>query len=409
MSRCRSHRLTVATIAAGLGGLALTLAACQAGPTDNGCLVTRQIVLGGTTPLPLAPEVRVDRVGAGLAVIGSDGSAVRWTAIAAAGAVAAEQAFALPPETVRASYAMAGAETPGDRVIVGVLVPAANGSDAELRFVAAPADGSPAPGPGDPVATFSGGAGDPPLVAMGTSASGMYAGAAWIDPQSGLPTYVMLDGQGQVVGGQPRALEDEPASAYTCLGFAPGKQELTVSYQRIADPGLPPAWLIDDITTDGFVSTLRLGVTEMNGPMSCARAALYDPTASGALQYAIAWQDASGSWLSVYYGPALEMRVMSFPFASSTDFGGPDTQPPIVGLAAFGNDFGVLFARPHSVELWRLDRMGNRRPGTLLLPSLEGDVQNVSAVTSPGLLSASYADLTGDGTGRRLVVDAACY
>src|SRR5436190_2242082 len=357
MPRRRSHRLTVATTTAGLGGLALTLAACQAGPTDNGCLVTRQIVLGGTTPLPLAPEVRVDRVGAGLVVLGSDGSAVRWTAIDAAGTVAAEQAYALPPETIRASYAMAGVDAPGDRVIVGVLVPAANGSDAELRFVAALADGSPAPGPGDPVATFSGGAGDPPLIAMGTSASGMYAGAAWIDSQSGLPTYVMVDGQGQVVGGEPVALEDQLASSYTCLGFAPGKQELTVSYLRgTDDPMFGPSWLIDDIAADGTVSTLRLNVASANGVMSCARAALYNPPVAGASpEYAIAWQDTSGSWLSLYLGPELGMMVNSYPFASSTDFGGPDTQPPIAGLAAFGNDFGVLFARPHSVELWRLD------------------------------------------------------
>src|SRR5436190_605390 len=276
MPRRRSHRLTVATTTAGLGGLALTLAACQAGPTDNGCLVTRQIVLGGTTPLPLAPEVRVDRV---------------------------------------------------------------------------------APGPGDPVATFSGGAGDPPLIAMGTSASGMYAGAAWIDSQSGLPTYVMVDGQGQVVGGEPVALEDQLASSYTCLGFAPGKQELTVSYLRgTDDPMFGPSWLIDDIAADGTVSTLRLNVASANGVMSCARAALYNPPVAGASpEYAIAWQDTSGSWLSLYLGPELGMMVNSYPFASSTDFGGPDTQPPIAGLAAFGNDFGVLFARPHSVELWRLD------------------------------------------------------
>jgi len=408
MPRRRSHGLTVAATAAALGAV-LTLAACQAGPTDNGCQVQRQLILAGTTPLPLAPEVRLDRVGSELAVLGSDGSAVRWTVIGST--VQPEQAYALPPETIHASYAMAGAASPGDRVIAGVLVPAANGTDAELRFVAVPADGSPAPAAGDPIVTFPDGVATPPVVAMGTSATGMYAGAAWLDPQSGLPTYVMIDGQGQVVGGEPRVIDDEPAPGYTCLGFAPGKQELTVSYLRApADSSAGLTWLIADITTDGGVTVLKLNVAQLNGTMSCARAALYDPMVSGGSpEYAIAWQDTSGSWLSIYYGPQLGMMVRSFPFASATDFGGPDTQPPIVGLAAFGNDFGVMFGRSHSVELWRLDRSGNRRPGTLLLPSLQGDVENVSGVTGPGVLSSSYADLTGGGTGRRLVVDAVCY
>jgi hypothetical protein len=100
--------------------------------------------------------------------------------------------------------------------------------------------------------------------------------------------------------------------------------------------------------------------------------------------------------------------VKSFPFSSSTDFGGPDLQPPIVGLAAFGNDFGVLFARSHAVEVWRVTGSGNRREGALPLPSLQGDSIGIAATSSPGLLTSTYADLTGD-TGHRLIVDAVCY
>jgi hypothetical protein len=52
--------------------------------------------------------------------------------------------------------------------------------------------------------------------------------------------------------------------------------------------------------------------------MSCAKTVLYDD--SGSPEYAIVWQDRSGSWLSVYYPP--ERRVDSYGFASSTIFGG---------------------------------------------------------------------------------------
>ena len=143
--------------------------------------------------------------------------------------------------------------------------------------------------------------------------------------------------------------------------------------------------------------------------MSCAHSVLYDPMVGSAPpEYAMVWQDTSGSWLSVYYGPETGM-VKSFPFASSADFGGPDLQPPLAGIATFGSEFGVLFARPHSLELWRVDRAGNRRSGSLPLPSVQGDFSGVSSASSPGLLTSTYADFTGASMGRRLIVDAVCY
>jgi hypothetical protein len=142
--------------------------------------------------------------------------------------------------------------------------------------------------------------------------------------------------------------------------------------------------------------------------MGCAQTVLYDPMTGASPEYAIVWQDPSGSWLSVYYGPQT-MQVKSFPFASSTDFGGADLQPPLQGLAAFTSDFGVLFQAVHSVEMWRVDRAGNRRSGSLVFPSLEGNVSGVSSVSAPGLLRATYADTSSNGMGRRLVVDAVCY
>jgi hypothetical protein len=345
-------------------------------------------------------------------LVGSDTSSVRWIAIDASGAAGAEQVLALPADTLQAYYALAGAVSPGDTVVVGALV--ANGTDAELRFIAAPIDGSAAPAPGTPVVTFPGGADPsnaPPMVAMGTSASAMYAGAAWIDPETGLPTYAFIDGQGQVVG-SPAIIEDTQASGYDCLGFSSGKQELTISYQKgPIDPRLAPTWLIADAAIGGGVSTLTLDVVPLGGTrtMGCARSVLYQPATAGAApEYAMVWQDPSGSWLSIYYGPQTG-QVKSFPFASSTDFGGPDLQPPLVGLAAFGNDFGILAVRAHSVELWRVDRAGNRRSGSLVFPSLEGEVGGASSVSVPNLMRSTYADTTGAGMGRRLVVDAVCY
>jgi len=418
MPRRRSDGLTPITAAVGAAAIVVVAAAgCQAGSGDIGCQISRQIVLPATTPLPLLPQVRIDSLGGSLVIFGADTDAVRWTTIDAAGTVGAEQAVALPAGTLHAYYALAGAASPGDTIIVGALVTAANGTDAELRFIAAPLDDGSAAGPAStPVVTFPG-AGDPqnppmnpPMVAMGTSASAMYAGAAWMDPAAGFPSYAFIDGQAAVVGG-PAIIENEPASSFSCLGFGPGKQELTISYQKgPVDPLSGPTWLIADIAVGGATSTLKLMVTQLNGTMSCAKTVMYDPMTPGPgapPEYSIVWQDTSGTWLSVYYGQVT--GVKSYPFASSTDFGGADLQPTVVGAAAFGSDFGVLFQKSHSIELWRIDRAGTRRSGALVYPSLEGDISGASAVASSNLLSSTYGDRTGPGAGRRLVVDAVCY
>jgi hypothetical protein len=138
--------------------------------------------------------------------------------------------------------------------------------------------------------------------------------------------------------------------------------------------------------------------------------------------YAFAWQDASGSWLTVHVARSNDgmtpNRFNNYPFASATDFGGPDLQPPIVGLSAFPAgasqstkvDFGVVFQRTRSVEVWRLGSDGVRRPGALLLPSQEGTMGDASSVTVGERLVVTYADYAPAAqTGRRLLVDASCY
>ena len=215
-----------------------------------------------------------------------------------------------------------------------------------------------------------------------------------------------MDGQAQLVG-DPAAIEAPSDLGYRCLGFGPGKAELTIGYQRNPAVQLTgPTWMTADVAVGGGINTFSLYVAQLGGDMGCARTALYNN--GGLPEYAIVWQDVSGSWLSVYYGEQSGI-VKSFPFSSATDFGGADLQPPIRGVATFANDFGVLFARRHAVEVWRIGPLGNRRSGFLVLPSLAGDIRAVVSVSSPRLLTSSYTDFTGTETGRRLVIDAVCY
>ena len=116
-----------------------------------------------------------------------------------------------------------------------------------------------------------------------------------------------------------------------------------------------------------------------------ARAPVY---ADGDAGYGIVWQDTEGAWLSASTtGPRHRLdAVLRSP--SATDFGGADLQPPIVGLAPFGTDFGVLLARPPRAELWRIDQVGNRRAGAPHVPVARGrprDRLGAAAVTGEGL------------------------
>src|ERR1043165_7909201 len=133
MPRRRSHGLTFTAAAAGAAPFIIIVASvfavagCQAGPEDNGCSVTRQLVIPGTTPLALLTDVHIDRAGDGLVLFGNDGESLRWILVDSGGTIGEERAYPLPPDTIRVFAALAGADAPRDRVIIGLVLPAENG------------------------------------------------------------------------------------------------------------------------------------------------------------------------------------------------------------------------------------------------------------------------------------------
>jgi hypothetical protein len=416
MPRRRRHDVVVF----GLAALALGSTACQADAGDAGCQLTRQVTLAGT-PLTLLPDARLDQVGDGYFLLGSDGNNVRWAAVSADGTLSGEEAQPLPPGVTSAYYAVAGARTPGDTVLVGYL-----GTDATaptgggLAVIAFPADGSPPAAPASTIVTFPGGVPAASSVAMISSRAGMNAGLAWVGSPSGqvvdsASLQVMLatvDATG--AKSIPVAVSPSSGPPFSCLAFSAGKDDLTVLYyaQTTTIPGA--GWVIAEANEGGSVdSTTVLGL-----PMGTGCAAVVSPTATG---YGISWQDTEGDWLAEYTPQnAPNALSPSYPFASAAGFGGSNLQPPIVGLAPFGTDFGVLLARPLDVELWRIDGdTGDRRAGALIFPSIAGNFGSVSALApSPfmagGPLVATYADYTSPvgaspPTGGRLFLNAACY
>ena len=118
--------------------------------------------------------------------------------------------------------ALGGASAPGDRIIVGLLTPAATGGDTELRFIAAPDRrdaGAACRGPA--ILTFPSGV--VPVVAMGTTKSALVGGLGWLDPATGFPMYALVDGQGGIVDQAMNPVDTDPAAGYGCLGFTDGR------------------------------------------------------------------------------------------------------------------------------------------------------------------------------------------
>jgi hypothetical protein len=399
--------------------LAAAAAGCQTNTGDAGCRINRQLVLPPTeltllrraSLLPLDSEHYV--------LIGHDDTAVRWATIDWMGNLGAEQAFPIPAGHRAPRYALGNAGTPGDTVLIGLVTDAVAGGDAELRIANVPVGGPTTVAPGPALVVFAGAAGSFPQIALTAGRLGMNAGLAWVNETEGVVNYIPVDGTGALVG---TPIEIDRASAFKCLTFSAGNDNATASYQRFGDDAAkPPLWMMAELNVDGTFMNWSLPLSQPNVAMHCA---VMTPWQTDVLTgYALAWQDASGSWLSVHVARnerenTTPNRVTNYPFASATDFGGPDLQPPIVGLAAFPAgatestkaDFGVVFQRTRSVEVWRLDSDGVRRPGALLLPSLEGTMGDASSVAVGGRLVVTYADYTpATQTGRRLLVDASCY
>ena len=410
MPRRRRHGVVSG---AALAALAAGLGACQADAGNANCQVASPVSLAGT-PLTLLANARLDQVGAGYFLLGTDPAptgtepvSVRWAAIDDNGNLTGEQAFALPQGVTQAYFAMAGATAPGDTVIIGYFATDAMTGNGELAVIAVPADGTSPAAPAAPLVIFPGGIPPAASVAMSSSRLGNAAGLAWIDGAAGHVMLATINAAGALIA-QPSDTSSQAAPAFSCLGFTPGNNALTVTYYAQTTSEQQPGWVIAEANEAGAVTlttSLALG-------MEMGTCAVVTPTAAG---YALVWQDSGGGWLAEYDTGA--SSVPSYPFASASSFGGPALQPPMVGLAPFGTDFGVLFARSYGGELWRVDSGGNRRPGALELPSAFGNIGGISALpvaqASGQSLLATYADYSSPaGTttaGSRWFVNAVCY
>ncbi len=339
MPRRRRHDV-VALLA-----LVVAVAACQADTGDAGCQLTNQATLPGT-PLTLLQSARLDQIGGGYFLLGTDGSNVRWGKVSTAygGMLTGEQAYALPPDATVVYYAMAGVTAPADTVLIGYLGTDSAGNGA-LKVIPVPADGSPPTSAATTVQTFPGGVPAASSLAMISSRAGMNAGLAWIDDAAHQVMFTGVTGTGMPTGA-PVSTRSGAGAPFSCLRFAPGKDDITVVYAATTTdvPGAYPGWVIAEANEGGSVDSST--VAAYSSTSSTDGCVQVTPTGTG---YALAWQNTEGDWLSTYVtgmtpsAPAL--------FASASSFGGAYLQPPMVGLAPVGTsaDYWVLVTQPRDV------------------------------------------------------------
>ena len=310
MPRRRSHGLTVRSC--GGRGAARHSRASSRSPaasppaTTTAASVTRQLVLPGTTPLALLTDVHIDRAGDGLVLLGNDGASVRWIGVDGAAprhradlpAAARHDCVPTPRSPVRTRPATASSSA--------CSCSAANGTDAELHLVAAPTDGSDAAAARDRhrhlrgVVTHS-----PPVDRDGNRRP---AACSRAPPGSTGTAACRHTRSSTGKASWSASRQSSTASAASRLRLPrlrPGKEELTINYQRASmDARLGPNWLIADVDGRGRRRHLKLNVALPRGNDELRPLGPVRPDAGGGSPgYAMVWQDASGSWLSVYYGP----------------------------------------------------------------------------------------------------------
>jgi hypothetical protein len=376
---------------AGLASASLAAASCTTDSPPPGCQIVEATAEDGT-PLTLLPDARLDRIGGGFVLSGFDGQAVRWAPVDGGGRVGIEQSATVPgPIDAGPWFAVAGAGSAGDAVVIAYGVAAGGGQDLDVMTQAVPADGAPpaaAPGRLLTIPGFAGGA----AIALGSSRLGMRAALAWVTPGSAVVQVQLIGGDGRPYGqpvSQPLA-DDDTVPAVSCLSFGPGRDELTVSYlTQVAagdpSPKLTVVELRESASFDGAVR-LELGTSGPTCPLSA-------PT--DAHGYVVAWQNEIGGWLGVFDAMANKSSL----FAGAVAFGGPALQPPLVGLGPAGADYALILAQPGAAEAWRLDADGQRTEAPLIFPSLERRLGQISAVPAPGSLYATYADYQTAGGG----------
>jgi hypothetical protein len=394
-----------------------------------GC--TAEVVI----PLPSSPltdmkDVRMHRAGDDFVLVGVEGDTVRWNRVSEVGVPAAggETTLTLPARAVGPWLAFTGKAAPGDQlaVVIGVKRPpkaAGQAEYVELQVITQDAGGAAAPAktllelPPVPGAEMS------LRVSMGTARSGRRAGLAWgFEGQRVAPRFLVLKPDGEI-NGTPLDLTGA-GTRWDCLTVVPSRTGLGVSTvgRAATQPG-PVSWHLIELNDDSSGtggspashSVMFSDVTEMDCPVV---APILPGTKTPKGGYAIAWQNADGTYFAEYLEKEIPdggtMGTVNKDIVKgAVRFGGPTKQPKVACIAPVGKDFAITFEATTGPQVNRFDVFGNPVGSTLHLP-VDGTPGPVSAWPGRDAFFETYLDLPRLGAGappsarRRLFLKSTC-
>lgn len=397
------HRLSL--LLAGLTASTVAVGCKSDDPPPSTCSFVSTRLDG--SPLTLLSDARLDRVGAGFVLLGSDAANVRWATLGLDGHLGAEHAVAVPAHTDGPWFAMAGtAATPGDHLIVAYAAAGASGGGtADLMTFSVAADGtSPSiPASSGPIPDR---AANPLLTVSAVSGrGGAQAGLVWAVQGTTAITARLLGPDGAPLGADLNL--GMPASL-SCIRFSPGQQDLTVLYVDVS--GATPKAVGREISATGTAGssfTMPL-IGDNTVEISCASLALL-PTGTG---YSVAWKSTS---LGDYFGTFDQGTGLfsTYLLQSDVQVSSGAGAAPIAGLGAVGKDFTLVVAPSTGGQLWETDFMGRRLGAPLLFPTTAENVGAIATQPLPSTIYATYADysstdVTDQTAGGRVFLALTC-
>jgi hypothetical protein len=385
-SSLRVARLAALVAAGGCGG---------GGSMATTCVLEQHRIDG--SDLTRLPDARLDVVGDGFVLIGTDGATVRWANLSHEGVLGPQHQYELSdPHLAGPWAAVAGSQAAGDRLLVAFAADTGSAGTADLMTYAVNSDGTL---PMGPIAAGKIATGANAKVVMSSGRGGMHAGIAWGTTGSSNLAARVLDGDGQAVGGD---LALGTVGAFDCLRFHPGKADLTVGY--LDESGTPPSpfFQATEITATGTTQVpFRLAVGK-----ELPECIDMTPTDKG---YGIAWHTPG---IGFSFG-VFESNQPTFPsrmFLGDIRFL-PAQAPPLGGVGWMGKQYAIGFARTEGAEVRLIDAMGNDMGKLPVFPSSLGHTGQLSTQPVGTALYATYADYT-DATattaGHRFLVKVSC-
>ncbi len=381
----------------------LVSAGCPSSPSKSTCQVESVEMIAphqAAAPSPsimLLPDARLDAVGDGFVLLGTDGANVLWAVVGRDGVIVGdEQSVPVPAHSSGPWFAVAGTNAPRDHVVIAFVAGAAGpAGDVELSTFSVQIDGT---APTLPVS--SGRIPAAADVTMMSGRGGLHAGIAWAVPGKTTISARIVGGNGVAVGNDLAVASVED---FNCLRFSPGKGDLTLGYVDLS--GTPPAYnfVATEIDAAGTLQPffkLSIGAQPVESP-GCVQLV---PTDKG---YGIAWHSVG---VATYFSPydSSSTHLQSYHVLYDVE---ARPVPVLGGLGWLGKNYAVVFARVEGAEVWPINAMGQKQGDLPVFPSAVGHTGALSTQPVGSVLYATYADYADKvnvGAGSRQWVKVSC-